>query len=335
MIRRISPKLVSISSNAAVATSATGPAGSIRWNYEDQTLHVYNNDIPGGYILSLSANSITKDMYLNNVKTSNSSFYVYNNNNTVNTLTVATATTVIIKSWGSSGGNGSYSTSGSSGAGGYAEATVTLQPNTTYYIYVGEGGKGPSGASFGLGGAGGWPNGGFGTSGDATGAGGGGMTMISTAEFNTSMSDSSIVLIAGAGGGSTGYNGAAGAGGGTSGQSATYTTGGTQSIGGTYNGSKLQGGNATGTQSGGSDDGGGGGGGYYGGGGGTSDAKPGSGGSGYYNTSICSNVTLGTGTSTAVYTSTDLLSGYSTGATDVGGSPQNGKNGLVYILVVG
>jgi hypothetical protein len=49
--------MLSISSNAEVATSATGPAGSIRWNYEDGTLHIYDGITPGGFILSLSAES--------------------------------------------------------------------------------------------------------------------------------------------------------------------------------------------------------------------------------------------------------------------------------------
>lgn len=54
MIRKISPKLLSISSNAAVATSATGPAGSLRWNYEDQTLHIYDGTTVGGFVINLS-----------------------------------------------------------------------------------------------------------------------------------------------------------------------------------------------------------------------------------------------------------------------------------------
>ena len=55
MIRKVSPKLVSISSNAEVANSATGPAGSIRWNYEDLTLHIYDGSTPGGNIIIFSS----------------------------------------------------------------------------------------------------------------------------------------------------------------------------------------------------------------------------------------------------------------------------------------
>ena len=260
--------------------------------------------------------------------------YVYNNSNTANTLTVTGGPVVVtFRTWGAAGGNGSYSASNSSGAGGYARGTVTLQPGTTYYLYVGQGGFGPSSAA-GDGGLGGWPNGGFGTKGDATGAGGGGMTMISKAIFSTGMSDSDILLIAGAGGGSTGYAGNAGAGGGTNGQTAGGGggTGGTQSVGGTYNGAKLTGGNATGSRTSGSDDGGGGGGGYYGGGGGTSDATPGAGGSGYFNPSLVSSSTLTTGSNATAPNPESLLpAGYATGKTDISGTPQNGNPGVVYL----
>lgn len=236
--------------------------------------------------------------------------------------------------WGAAGGNGSYGTNGSSGAGGYVSGTITLLRNITYYLYVGQGGLGPSNKSYGVGGDGGWPNGGYGTSGDATGAGGGGMSMLSTALFSTSLPTSSIYMIAGGGGGSTGYSGAAGAGGGSSGQNNddNDSTGGTQSSGGTYNGSYLQGGNATGSQSSGSDDGGGGGGGYYGGGGGTSDAKPGSGGSGFINTSY---VTFSQNMAGSYASAPDpeglLLGGYVSGKNDITNTPQNGQDGLAYI----
>lgn len=259
--------------------------------------------------------------------------YVYNSSNTFSTLTVSAPLPVTFRLWGAAGGNGSYSSGYQSGAGGYAKGTATLQPGTTYYLYVGEGGKGPSSASFGNGGLGGWPNGGYGTMGDATGAGGGGMTMVSTATFSTGMSTSNILLIAGAGGGTTGYASSAGAGGGSNGQStSTVATGGTQSAGGTYNGSYLQGGNATGSRTSGGDDGGGGGGGYYGGGGGTSDARPGAGGSGYFNPSLISAPTLETGyLATAPTGDGFLLGGYASGKTDISGSPQNGNNGLIYL----
>lgn len=259
--------------------------------------------------------------------------YAYNNANAANTITVTGAVPVTFRIWGAAGGNGSYSASGSSGAGGFAKGTVSLEPGVTYYLYVGEGGRGPAAASFGNGGLGGWPNGGYGTMGDASGAGGGGMTMLSKTPFSTGMSDADILLIAGGGGGSTGYAGAAGAGGGSTGQNgAVSSTGGTQTAGGTYNGAKLAGGNATGSRTSGSDDGGGGGGGYYGGGGGTSDARPGAGGSGYYNSLLVSGASLVASSGiTAAAPDGFLLTGYANGKSDVGGSPANGANGLVYI----
>jgi hypothetical protein len=268
-----------------------------------------------------------------------SGVYVYNNSsgfsNTANTLTVTGGPVVVtFRTWGAAGGNGAYGIGQSSGAGGYARGTVTLQPGTTYYLYVGEGGFGPSNKSFGTGGAGGWPNGGYGTTGDATGAGGGGMTMISKAVFSTGMSDSDILLIAGAGGGSTGYAGNAGAGGGSSGQNASAgpAVGGSQASGGTYNGAKLTGGNATGSRTSGADDGGGGGGGYYGGGGGTSDANPGAGGSGYFNPSLISSSTLTTGSGATAPNPESLLpGGYASGKADTTPTPQNGNPGVVYL----
>lgn len=264
--------------------------------------------------------------------------YIYNNSNTVNTIQVVGGDKEITFSlWGAAGGNGGYGTQPGSGAGGFTKGTITLQNNITYYLYVGQGGRKPSASNFGTGGSGGFPNGGYGTSGDATGAGGGGMTMLSAVTFSVGMSDGNIYLISGGGGGSTGYNGQAGAGGGSSGQNGTGSiTGGTQAAGGTHNGAKLQGGNATGTQGiGGTDDGGGGGGGFYGGGGGTSDAFPGAGGSGYFNTSVVTSgsTTQGTGITTPNPDSDPTITagGYANGQNDQLGVLVDGRDGLAKI----
>ena len=124
----------------------------------------------------------------------------------------------------------------------------------------------------------------------------------------------------------------AGAGGGTTGQSGNGpSTGGTQSSGGTYNGGFLTGGNATGSRTSGSDDGGGGGGGYYGGGGGTSDATPGSGGSGYVNTSFVSGTTVTGSGRTPPNPEGNKPSNIAGGKTDVSGSPSNGQNGVILL----
>lgn len=258
--------------------------------------------------------------------------YVYNNSNTVNTLTVTGGpVAVTVRAWGAAGGNGSYGTE-SSGAGGYARGTITLQPGTTYYLYVGQGGFGPA-ATNGAGGLGGWPNGGYGSMGDASGAGGGGMTMLSKAVFSTGMSNSDILLIAGAGGGSTGYLASAGAGGGTAGQNSNIATGGTQLAGGTTNGAKLAGGNSPGPRTTTSEnDDGGGGGGYYGGGSGIGDGVPGAGGSGYFNPSLVSSSTLTTGTNATAPNPESLLpAGYAMGKAGISGTPQNGNPGVVYL----
>ena len=261
--------------------------------------------------------------------------YIYNTGNTAKILTVSAPLAVTFRIWGAAGGNGMYSTLATgSGAGGFAKGTVTLQPGVNYYLYIGEGGK-PVGSSSGVGGLGGWPNGGYGSMGDASGAGGGGMTMLSKAIFSVGMSDNDILLIAGAGGGSTGYAGQAGAGGGSTGQNSAVAgiTGGSQSAGGTYNGAKLTGGNAVGSRTvSSSDDGGGGGGGYSGGGGGTGDGKPAAGGSGYFNPSLVTGGTL-SASSGLIAADPDglLLAGYASGKSDSSTVSQTSNNGLVYV----
>lgn len=258
--------------------------------------------------------------------------YLYYTTSTPYTLTVSGGNlTITLYLWGASGGSSNYSAGYYSGAGGGTLGTITLSTGTNYYLYVGQGGKPPA-AIDGSGGSGGWPNGGYGTMGDASGAGGGGMSMFSKALYSTSMSTSNIFLIAGGGGGNTGYARSAGAGGGTDGGSASgiVGTGGTQNAGGQYNGSYLKGGNATGSQYSGSDDGGGGGGGYYGGGGGTSDAQPAGGGSGYYNPSLVSSGSTVAGSVNVPPTlGGKLLSGYANGIST--SFLTTGQDGLAYL----
>lgn len=194
----------------------------------------------------------------------------------------AGVTQMTFKIWGAGGGSGTYSSYGG-GAGGYTEASVSTTPGQTLVLIVGDGGK--YGASNGNGGLGGWPGGGYGTRGDASGGGGGGYSGV----FITNHTHANSLLIAGGGGAGTGYRyGGAGSGlNGNIGHNGGY--GGTQAAGGTgssgADGSALQGGNgdAYGLRTSGSYDGGGGGGGYYGGEGGYSDAGGGGGGSGYVN----------------------------------------------------
>lgn len=207
------------------------------------------------------------------------------------TLTIPASTNNVcrIRMMGGGGGQGCYSASGSSGAGGF----TILQFNTTSWIgtdlkiKVAAGGEG--GHSYVKGGAGGYPNGGNGISGDTYPGGGGGRSSVEIG--------STIQAIAGGGGGGTGYSNYGGAGGGLSGQQSgnTSSTPGTQSSGGTSAANPpspfqqagfFQGAGGVGFLTGQSYDTGGGGDGYYGGGCSGGDGRASSGGSGYINTSI-------------------------------------------------
>ncbi|USN15481.1 putative tail protein [Brevundimonas phage vB_BpoS-Kikimora] len=193
------------------------------------------------------------------------------------------------KLWGGGGGTGRYSTGGNPAAGGFTQVTFAVNEGDLIELDVPSGGQGGYRSNYG--GAGGWPDGGFGGLGDTAGGGGGGSARV--------WRNGVLMAVAGGGGGGSGYTATnAGAGGGDTGQSSSTSnggTGGTQTAGG-YDGNDsasapkrggyLQGGQGTAavdrfTSS--TDDGGGGGGGYYGGGGGGGDGQPGGGGSGYLN----------------------------------------------------
>ncbi len=255
----------------------------------------------------------------------------------------STVGSVTFSIWGGGGAGGVYAGGGNGGGGGFATATFNVAPLDVIEIQVGQGGRKTVG---GLGGVGGWPDGGGGAPGDTFPGGGGGSTRI--------WKNGQLMVVAGAGGGGSGYNvGEAGAGGGTTGQSAGGSggTGGSQSAGGIDpsdgNGTKtgLQiinytnrtggWGGATGdvaTST--SDDGGGGGGGYWGGGGGGGDGQSGGGGSGYLAAGVVGSMSTGSlqsaaGTSDRKYPGT----GYAQGGTSTGSSAtvQDGGNGYVFI----
>nr|MBP7652063.1 fibronectin type III domain-containing protein [Candidatus Dependentiae bacterium] len=259
---------------------------------------------------------------------------------------------VYVQAWGAGGGKSGYSTSYAGGSGGYSSGTVPVSPGQTYTIVVGQGGIGLGVGSGGTaGGSATYGGGGYGTMGDASGASGGGLSGFfmgnSGMTFDAS-GQARAFIIAGGGGGSTGYAGGAGAGGGTTGGAgaATGGNGGTQSAGGTgtagADGSALCGGNgsSTGFQASGSSDGGGGGGGYWGGEGGYDDAKPGGGGSGYlHGTIIGGQTTQGTqgptsseatppNTGNSDYLSTAGVGAYGQVSTASGA---NGGHGLVVL----
>jgi hypothetical protein len=137
---------------------------------------------------------------------------------------------VTVDAYGAQGGNTPYTLGG--GKGGRVQATLTVTPGATAYIYVG--GQGASNADGGY-------NGGGTANGVTYGASGGGATHIATTPgllSTLSGNQSSVLLVAGGGGGS-GYYNAGGLGGGLTGgkgadYNATWTggSGGTQSAGG-------------------------------------------------------------------------------------------------------
>jgi hypothetical protein len=143
-------------------------------------------------------------------------------------------TSLKIKMWGPGGGSGNYAGANGGGPGGYSTGLLSVTPGEVLTLVVGSGG-GPTVSPSGNGGVGGWPGGGFGSRGDASGAGGGGFTGV----FAGSMTQANALMIAGGGGGATGYSGGngAGAGGGlVAGGSTSGTSvngrGGTQGFGG-------------------------------------------------------------------------------------------------------
>lgn len=191
-----------------------------------------------------------------------------------------------LRLWGGAGAGGAYSTGEWGGNGGFTDISIDVEEGDVLTIQTGQGGRFNGN---GINNPGGWPDGGTGSYGDATGGGGGGSSRV--------FRNSDLVAIAGGGAGACGYLGNGGGGGGTNGGNGTAggAVGATQSAGGTSGGggdagtgpvtfatrNTQRGGNggpqgvSTGT------DGGAGGGGYYGGAGGGGDARAGSGGSGF------------------------------------------------------
>lgn len=202
------------------------------------------------------------------------------------TLTVPVGITrARIRLWGGAGAGGQYGGSRYGGNGGYTDVRIDVTAGDVLTIQTGRGGRHVVGANA----AGGWPDGGAGSWGDATGGGGGGSTRV--------FRNTDLVAIAGGGGAGCGFDGSGGGGGGTTGGNASAggATGASQIAGGasgsggdagtgpvTYASRNTQRGGNGGPQGGSTGhDGGGGGGGYYGGAGGGGDARAGSGGSGY------------------------------------------------------
>ena len=244
-------------------------------------------------------------------------------------IPVSASNTCRIKLLGAGGGQGVYSAnSGSSGAGGYTvfQFYTSSYIGQSLYIKVGQGGEG--GISGTRAGNSGWPNGGWGISGDTyPGAGGG------RSEVRIGSASGTILAIAGAGGGGSGYStnnlGAGGGGDRAAGQDGGFTgSGGGTSSGGTSASSSptqfqqagfLQGAGATTTVTGNTYDCGGGGDGYYGGGCAGGDGRTSGGGSGYYNSSFSGPVTFlppassGMNISSEAASDSDFSGGYGIG----------------------
>ncbi|UUV22592.1 glycine-rich protein [Paenimyroides aestuarii] len=217
-----------------------------------------------------------------------------------------------IEMWGADGGKG-FQTSqiNNEGKGGYAKGTLTVTTPTTYYIYVGGKGTDASNGSVGDVYLGGWNGGGdsgqnnYSNAAQYRAAGGGGGTDIRTTQ-NTTYANR--IMVAGGGGGgvylATYVGGNGGGITGDDGGNTYHGDGGSQTAGGTANGSTGNiagtdgalgiggtGGTST-TKSGG----GGGGGGYYGGGGGatgnSSSSQGGGGGGSSYLGGVSTGVTF-------------------------------------------
>jgi formylglycine-generating enzyme required for sulfatase activity len=180
----------------------------------------------------------------------------------------AGVTEIIADAWGAGGGTNNHNEAHTAvgGGGGYANATLPVEPCTSLLVAVGEGGNNlPASASYGGGGLG-----------EGTHGNGGGLSGLFAGDF---VQEDAVIIAGGGGGGGDDTDG--GAGGGELGQDAEDGAGGeggSQFAGGNagmaYGGSALLGGNTDEAS------GGGGGGGYFGGGGGTSTDPRGEGGGG-------------------------------------------------------
>jgi len=258
----------------------------------------------------------------------------------------AGVTSLKVKMWGPGGGTGNYSASGGGGAGGYSTGFISVTPGEQLILVIGSGGKKPVSTN-GNGGLGGWPGGGYGTRGDASGGGGGGYSGI----FTGSISQANAIVIAGGGGGASGFgNYGAGGGGGLTGGSGVGQAGkGGSQVAGGLNGNSTSspaytvGGMFTGgvaftdnTTSVGVDCGGGGSG-YWGGGAGQGDGAAGGGGSGFLHaTRITSGATTAganapsgaTAAQPANITDINYVAGVGLGGA-ASGSGNNGGDGYI------
>lgn len=255
------------------------------------------------------------------------------------TKTVASSAILEAKMWGGGGNGGHYGTHYWGGGGGFIHFRYSVSAGDIITLMVGEGA--PSFTNF-TNARGGWPDGGMGTYGDATGGGGAGSTRLFV--------NSTLVAVAGGGGSAAGWSGHGGTGGGTTGgvtgttPAATQTEGGFVAAGHLRNGlgpityetrfdrTGGHGGNDLYVSTG--DDGGGGGGGYYGGAGGGGDARAGGGGSGYAHPAcLFANLANGTTDASNAIMSDDLNYPALGVGKGVVGNNQGGHGAIWYSLL--
>lgn len=166
-----------------------------------------------------------------------------------------TVSNILAQAWGAGGSGGDNAVSGSiGGQGGYSYGVITVEPNETLTVRIGQGGTYNTAVSA-------LPGGGRGKSTSLKYSNGGGYTAL--------LRGTNVLILSGGGGGG-GYGQVGGAGGGSTGGAgistvATPAQGGSQTSGGYFGGSYLQGASCT-NSLGASTCVGGGGGGYYGGG---------------------------------------------------------------------
>ncbi len=268
------------------------------------------------------------------------------------TYTMGSAGVFMFECWGGGGGGGAATNNNVDSPGGAAGMVVgwfSVSSGDAVKMEVGQGGQRGTSSPL-TGGAGGYPDGGYGgcsSSNAVANGGGGGSTRIYL--------NNTLMIVAGAGGGglvngrTMGLGGGL-IGGGASGIAATGTPGwgGTQSGGGSGPGagSHLQGGNSPGTINvSNASSGGGGGGGWYGGGAGggagssngvtyTGSFGSGGGGSSYINSGLPGKAATYMGAGHAPFNSGNLPSGIGQGGTNSNGSSTAGGNGAVVMRLV-
>jgi hypothetical protein len=295
------------------AARPTGADGLMIYNSTTQAVEVsisgqwYTLASGGGAIFTVTPYSGSATVY--DVSSSSATFQTQG----FYTLSSTSSLKIKVSMWGSGGGGSAASSPSRGSGGGYVEGILNLAAGS-YCFIVGQGGRGGGYGYVAGSPAGGFPDGGTGSTQPyggyaVAGAGGGSSRFGGNITYaNINNTSSNYYLIAGGGGGGCdygagySYSGTDGGGGGINGAKGAYYYpsgeslastggGGTQSAGGAGGTSgRLSNGNTGSKYAGGSGTGGGGGGGYYGGGGAAGYYASGGGGSGYIDAIVTSGV---------------------------------------------